>query len=74
MFADSHDEFHIVFDEQNRQIEFLSDKIDHTHEFRRFLRIHSGRRFVEQKQLRLRCKGACDFQFALFAVGQVARE
>ena len=60
-----------MFDQQNRQLQFIPDPADHFHQFVRFLRVHARRRLVEQQQLGLGRQRPGDFQPALFAVRQV---
>ena len=56
-----------MFDQQNRQLQLVPDPADHFHQLVRFLRVHAGRRFVEQQQLGLGRQRPGDFQPALFA-------
>src|SRR5574344_615543 len=70
-FADSHDKMHVVLYKQNGKIEFLSDERNELHELLCFLTVHTGSRFIKQKQRWVACKCAHYFKFALFAVRKV---
>src|SRR5207253_2182948 len=70
-FADAHDQLHVVFDEQNADLELVADEADQLHQFDLLLRVHSGGRLVEQQQARLGGQRPRDLEAALIAVGQV---
>ena len=63
-----------MLDEEDRQAEFLLDPTDHFHEFLRLLRIHAGRRLIQEEELGLRGESPRDLKAPLCAVGQVLRE
>ncbi len=62
-----------MLDQEDRQFEPFLDFVDQRHEFRRLARIHPRRRFVQQKQSRLRGERPRDLEFALQPVGQTRR-
>ena len=69
--ADAHDDFHVVFDEENGQAEALHVELsDHVHEFAFFGGVHAGGGFVEQQHLGAGGQGAGDFEAALVAIGE----
>ena len=45
-FADAHHQFHVVFDEQDRQVEGVAYLANEAHQFRLLLRVHSGGRLI----------------------------
>ena len=71
--ADPHDDFHVVLDEQDRDLELVAQPADEAHQVERLLRVHAGGGFVEQQQLRPGRQRARDLQPALAAVGQARR-
>ena len=70
--ADTHDDAHGVFDEEDGEFEFLVNALDKLHEFGFFGGVHAGGGFIEEKQARLCGEGADDFEATLFAIGQAA--
>ena len=73
LLADAHHEFHIMLNEQNRNMEMVPHLTDHCHQLFRLLRIHAGRRLIQQKKLRLRRHGAGNLKTPLHPIRQVAR-
>ena len=69
--ADTHNEIHIVFDEQDSNAELVTDAAHRLHEFFRLIGVHAGGRFIQQQQFRVRCQSAGNLQLALLAVGQL---
>jgi hypothetical protein len=68
---DTHHESHVVVDKEDRR-SVVTDPADQLHE-RVFLRgVHSGRRFVQQKQLRTRGQSSSDLEAPLVAVREIA--
>ena len=63
-----------MFDQQDGHVEFVADEADGLHEFGGFVRVHAGGGFVEEEELGACREGAGDFEFSLFAVGEVGRE
>ena len=49
--ANSHDDFHIMFDQQDRQTKIVAQALDLAHQVVFFLRVHSCRRFIQQQKL-----------------------
>src|SRR6185369_1942678 len=68
--ADAHHHFHIVLDKQNRQSEAISDLLDQVHQVFLLRRIHAGRGFVEQQQLRPSRESTNNLEPALRTVRQ----
>jgi hypothetical protein len=68
-----HHQPHVVLDEQDRGA-VLANVLQQLAQRQGFGCIHPGRRFVQGEQFWLGCKRARDFQAALVAVGQAARE
>ncbi len=73
MFTDAHDHFHVVFDQENREVEISPDFLDEFHQFLRFLGIHPCGRLIQQQEFRLRGKSTGDFEPPLGTVGQRVR-
>ena len=71
--ADTHDQRHIMLDEQDGDAELLPDKGNGLHEFPGFGIVHARCRFVQAEELGVgrQCPG--NLQLALLSVGQVAR-
>ena len=59
-----------MFDEQNRDVEFIPHKTDGLHQFGSLIGVHTSRRLVQQQQLGIRCQRSGDLQLALLSVGQ----
>src|SRR5581483_7540983 len=72
--ANAHDQRHIVFDEEDRNLELFPELTDEPHEGLLFGRVHSGRRLVQKEQFRPGCKGTNDLQPPLVAIGQAGRK
>ena len=70
-FADGHDEFHVVFDEQDADAERSRMKRISSMSSIFSCGIHAGGGLVEEQDLGLRGQSAGDFQAALVAVGKV---
>jgi hypothetical protein len=70
LITQPHDDFHVVFDEQDGQIEFLLDLLDELHQICGLVGVHSGCRFVQQQQLGLQRQRTADFQPPLVAYGR----
>ena len=70
--ADSHDDLHVVLDQEDGEFEFLFDEFDEFHEVDFFGWVHAGGRFVKQKEFGARGEGADDFKAALTAVRKAA--
>ena len=66
------DEPHVVLDQEDRHAA-IADAPDQLDQLALLARVHPGRRFVEQQQLRLARERARDLEPALHPVGQVAR-
>src|SRR5262245_26301984 len=65
-----HDERQLVLDQQDRHAAAI-DLLDQRFELERLLRVHAGRRLVEQEQLGRAGEGARDLEPALLAVRQL---
>jgi hypothetical protein len=72
--GDPHDDAHVVLDEEHRQLLLHAQLGDEVGELGGLLRVHAGRRLVEEQELRLRRQRPRHLQPALVAVGEVARE
>ena len=70
MVADAHNDFHVVFDEQDGQVEFFAQVFDEVHEILAFLRVHAGCGLIEHKECGVSGQGAGDFKPPLGSVGQ----
>ena len=70
--TDLHDHGHVVLDQQHRDALLVADPVDELVERGRLLRVHAGRRLVQQQDLGPQGHGARDLQPALVAVGEVA--
>src|ERR1700694_3549526 len=68
----SHDDLHVVLDHEDREA-LLAQPLHELHQLGLLLRRESGRRLVEQQQLRVRGQRPGDLEAALLAVGKVAR-
>ena len=66
--ADAHHDFHVVFHQQDGELELLLHELDQLHQFHLFRWVHSGCRFVQQEQLGLGGQGADDLESALIAI------
>ncbi|CCY06109.1 putative uncharacterized protein [Eggerthella sp. CAG:1427] len=71
--ADTHDQIHVVLDEQNGDLEGIPDAADVLHQLRRLGRVHARRRLVQQQQQWPGGQRPDDLQTALCAVGQTPR-
>src|SRR5882762_4475442 len=69
---DLHDDFHVVFDEEDRD-SLAADVLDELHQLVLFLWIEAGRRLVEHQELGLGAERAGDLQPPLEPIGKVAR-
>ena len=68
--AEAHDELHVVFDDQEREVEAGADVADHRHQLLGLLRVHPGGGLVEDEQVGLGGQRPGDLQAALLPVGQ----
>jgi hypothetical protein len=68
--ADTHDDLHRVFHEEDGEAELFLDLLDQADELDLLGRIHAGGGFVEQEELRLGGQAADDLKPALFTVGE----
>ena len=68
MLTQAHNKAHVVFDEQNRDVEFIPHKTDGLHQFGSLIGVHTSRRLVQQQQLGIRCQRSGDLQLALLSV------
>src|SRR5215213_3155103 len=71
LVRDAHDDFHVMFDEENGEVEIAAQAVDEVGHLRRFLRIHSGSWLVEEEQLGLAGEGPRDLEPALITVGEI---
>ena len=62
-----------MLDQEDRELLVLAHPEDEVDELGRLLRIHPGRRLVEEEELRLRRERPSDLEAALVAVREVAR-
>ncbi len=74
LVADTHDDMHIMFDEQDGDVQLLTQTRMKCIISVVSLWIHPGGRFIQQEQSGLTGKCAGDFQSALGTVGQVASQ
>ena len=74
MLTQAHNKAHVVFDEQNRDVEFIPHKTDGLHQFGSLIGVHASRRLVEQQQLRTGRQRAGNFKPALLAIRQSRRQ
>ena len=65
---DLHDEVHVVLDHENGQVILVADLHDEVSQLLGLLRVHAGRRLIEEQQLRLRRKCTGDLETALKSV------
>ena len=68
MRADRHDHIHVMFYEQDREVKIFVDVGNEMVELLDLFGVHSGGRFVKQKQLRLERDRARDLKAALKSV------
>ena len=73
LVGDAHHDLHVVLDQQDRQIEILAHPVDEPGHLRRLVRVHAGRRFIQQQQLRLAGQRPRDLQAPLIAIGEILR-
>ena len=71
--GDAHHDLHVVLDQQHGQPLLVAHATDERREVGRLLRVHPGRRLVEQQQLRVGRERPRDLEPPLVAVGQRAR-
>ena len=71
LVGDAHDDFHVVLDEEDGQVEIATQAVDEAGHLRRLLRIHPRGWLVEEEQLGLAGEGPRDLQAALVAVGEI---
>src|SRR5919107_784679 len=72
--GDAHDHPHLVLDKQNGYPAVLPEAPDQIRQARRLLRVHTCRRFVQQKELRLGGQSPGYLQPPLVPVGEVLGE
>ena len=70
----AHDDLHVVLDQEHRHVPLVADAVDERDEVVGLLRVHAGRRLVEQQQLRAQGQRAGHLEPALVAVREVLRE
>ena len=61
-----------MLDQEDRDLEVVTDAADLVHQFCRFAGVHTGSRLIQQDDGRIGSQCAGDLQTALDAVGQVA--
>ena len=71
--AQVHDHVHVMLDQDDGQLHTLVDPPDQLDQLERFLRIHAGRRLVEQEESGLQGERSRHFKLALKTVGQRPR-
>ena len=71
--TDAHDQAHIVFNEQDGDLEGVADLYDILHELGGLGGVHAGRGLIQEQQGGIGGQGADDLQAALGAVGETAR-
>ncbi len=64
----------MVLDHEHSQSEIGADTVNKGGQFFGLLRVHTGSRLIQQQQLRLGGKSACDLQTALLTVGQASSQ
>ena len=74
VIADAHDHPHVVFDEQHAQPEVGAEPADERGHLGGLVRVHPGRRLVEQQQGRLVAQRTGELEAPLVAVRQVLGE
>src|SRR5688572_12132710 len=73
LLGHSHDHLHVVLDEEDGDLLLVAQPPHELRELLGLLRVHAGRRLVEQQQLRVRRERAGDLHPALVAVRQERR-
>ena len=74
VLGDAHDDLHVVLDQHDRDAALVAQLAHERGELIGLLRVHAGRRLVEQQQLRVRGQRPGDLHPPLIAVGEVDRE
>ena len=64
-------QFHIMFDQKDRHMEFFSHKTDHVHQFPRLVRVHARSGLVEQQKLRFCRHRSGDLKPSLLSVRKI---
>ena len=59
---DLHDQIHVMFNDENRQVKIRTDTLDKLTKLIGFLRVHTGCRFIQQQQLRTTCQRTDNFE------------
>ena len=73
VLGDAHDDLHVVLDQHDRDAALVAQLVHELRELVGLLRVHAGRRLVEQQQLRVGGQRAGDLDPPLVAVGEVDR-
>lgn len=61
-----------MLDQQNGKVEFLADPGNEIHQITRLIRVHSGRRLIEQQQLGSGRERPGNLKAALVTIAQIA--
>jgi len=72
--ADTHDDFHVMLNKENGDMEMLLHGLYQIHQSDFFSGIHTGGRFIQEKQFRAGGKGANQLDFPLEAVRKRDRQ
>src|ERR1035437_9952982 len=70
--ADAHDDLHVVFDNEDGEVEAGADGLDGVHEVAFFGGVHAGGGLIQEEDFGAGGQGAGDFQAALVAIGEAA--
>ena len=60
-----------MLDQKHSHIKMVTHETDGIHQLCGLVRVHAGCRLVQEKKLRVRSKGAGDFQLSLLTIRQV---
>ena len=70
--ADVHNQIHIMLNEEDSDLEIITDAADLMHQFRGFAGVHTRSRLVQQDNRRIGSQCTADLQTTLNTVGQAA--
>ena len=60
-----------MLDQKDGDLILLAHQTDRIHQLSGFVGVHAGGRLIQKQKLRFGCKRTGNFQFTLFAIGQV---